>query len=405
MRRGLKFFYCMFLSITCTFSAILPVTAQDTAETSPVAHDVALGLYPAGGIDGDRFEFTIEPGQSDEMTAVLMNAGPEPLRLRSFASHIIPVPNGGMQVPDHGTEPEGTVSWIDYPDEEITLQPDEQVERVIRVTVPEGTPPGQYVNAVALATLDPIITEGSPFAQYYRKVVSVYVTVPGDVVTDFSFDEYKVLVNRGRSAMQFSVHNNGNTRIDLSGTVSLSDRSGTVIHEGSVLLGPIYMGQSTIVQVLLPIVPAPGDDYTVSFSLTDKNSAETVSENQIAVSVGEDADPGDEEPLRFTNVSVEANAEPIVFANVSVDIESTQSSFRSTTLTLSVFLDGVLLEEFVMAENLSLEIGSTTVSQRYLPASNWEPGTYTFSLKLESTSDGQTALLLEQPDVATLEVP
>lgn len=409
MRRGLKILIYMVLSIACILPSSLLVMAQDqdAEDTDGIrSPGVVLAIFPVDGQDGDRFEFTLEPGQSQEMTAVLVNFGAEPIRLRSYASHIVPVANGGMQIPGFGTEPEGTVSWIEYPtEEELILQPGEPVERTLRVTVPEGTPPGQYVNAVALETLDPVTSEGSPFEQYFRKVVSVYVTVPGDVVVDFSFDEHRVLVNRGQSAIQISIVNSGNTRIDLEGTVTLLDGSGAVIHQGNLILGPIYMGQSTILQVPLPSVPPPGEDYQLSYSFNDRNSSESVSGDEVAVTVPEDASIAADAPVQFTNVAIEPNADPIVFANVSVDVVLTQSAQRSTRLTLSVHRDGELVEDFVLAENLSLPIGTTTVSQRYLPATSWEPGTYTFSLRLESTGSGQQGLILEQQDVATIEVP
>lgn len=403
----IKILISSLLSIACLLSisyAALPTKAQDT-EPAQSSNEVVLGLFPAGGQDGDRFEFVVEPGQSEEMTAVLVSFGNDPVRLRSYASHIVPIANGGMQIPPFDTEADGTVSWIEYPTEELVLNPSEPLERTIKVTVPDGTPPGQYVNAVALETLDPIVTEGSPFAQYYRKVVSVYITVPGDVVVDFVIDDPVVLVNRGQAAVQMTAENSGNVRVDLEGTLTLRDQSGAVVHEGNVFLGPIYMGQSVPIQVPLANVPPAGDDYTVAFTFSDKTSSVNKSSEQMVVSVPEDTATSADLPIHFANVTVEPNADPIVFVNVSVDVVLNQTAHRSTVLTLSVFHDGEHVEDFVLADNLSLPIGTTSVSQRYLPATDWESGTYTFSLKLESKSSDQISLLLEEESVATLEVP
>lgn len=405
MRRGSKVLLRISLLVACILSVSFSALVQAQDAPAPPGQKVILGLFPSGGEDGDRFEFTVEPGQSAEMNATLVSFGEEPIRLRSYPSHIIPIVNGGLQIPSFGVEPEGTVTWLDYPTEELILNPQEPVERTLKVTVPEGTPPGQYVNAIALETLDPITAEGSPFEQFYRKVVSVYVTVPGDVAVDFQIDDPQVIVNGGQSAIQFFVENTGNTRIDLVGSVSLSDASGTVVFEGDMILGPVYMGQITTVQAPMSSVPAPGVGYEISYSFEDRETGAAQSSDAVAIEVPEDESGRSGDSIQFENVSIEPNAEDIAFANVSVDVVISQSAQRSSRLTLSVYHNGEFVEDFVLADNLSLPIGSTTVSQRYIPATSWESGTYSFSLKLESVNTGQQELLLEKQDVATIEVP
>lgn len=380
--------------------------AQETPAADPSGNgsEVLISIGPKGGEDGSRFEAEVNAGESTELVAVLQNHGTEPIELRTFRAGLVPTVNGGLKMAEREAEPEGSALWIDYPAEEFTLGPGEAVERTLKISVPADTPPGQYVNAVALETVKPVNqTEGAAFEQYFRKVVSVYVLVPGDLVTDFSLGEPEVLVAQGRSGVQIPISNMGNVRIDLEGTLVVRDESGNAIHDGEVKLGPIYMGQSTMIQVPFAAVPPPGE-YRITFSLKDTSSQIEKSVEDKAIMVPEDAQPLEVAPISFENMTVEPNADPIVFANVSVDV-TVNTAYRSTRLTMSVYLDGELVEDFVLAENLSLSQGTTTVSQRYLPATDWESGTYSFSLKLESTESGQTSLLFEESDVATLEVP
>lgn len=391
-----------------TFMCLSPfaTVAQGTpgAEQPTDTSGILISIGPKGGEDGSRFEAEIKAGESTEMIAVLQNHGTESIELRTYRAGLIPTVNGGLKIAERDAAPEGSALWIEFASEEFTLGPGEAIERTLKITVPENTPPGQYVNAVALETVKPVNeTEGAAFQQYFRKVVSVYVTVPGDVVTDFTLGDPEVLVAQGRSGVQIPVSNTGNVRIDLIVDLKISDSAGNTIHEGQVKLGPIYMGQVTMIQVPFASVP-PAGEYLISYSVTDTTSAVEQSSQDQALSVPEDAQPLEIAPISFENVVVEPNADPIVFANVSVDV-NVNTAYRSTRLTMSVYLNGDLVEDFVLAENLSLAQGTTTVSQRYLPATNWESGTYTFSLKLESTESGQTSLLYEESDVATLEVP
>lgn len=406
MRSSGRYFSSLVAIILGLSSLISVALAQDAPAPSADDFDVRVAIYPQGGEDGERFELTADPGQSIEAVAMISNFGAEPIELRTFVSHIVPVTNGGLVVPESGTELEGTALWFEYPTEEFTLQPGEVVERTMRISVPDGTPPGEYVNAVAIETVNPINqADGGPFEQFLRKIVSVYVRVPGEVTPDFSIGEPEVLVRQGQASIRVPVVNEGNVRLDLTGSISLLDSAGTVLVEGQVLTGPIYMGQTVPLQVPIGVPPEPGDGYQVSVDVTDSNSEESRTVEPVAVVVPEDSNPIEAAPVAFNNVIVEPNADPIVFANVSVDIEISGTSHRSTRLKLSVFHDGEHVEDFVLADNLALDPGTNTVTQRYLPGTNWESGTYTFSLTLETVSSGQTTPLFAKSDVATLEVP
>lgn len=382
------------------------VAAQDqsTPEATDAGSGVLISIRPHDLPDGSRFEATVEPGQSAELTAVLQNFGDEPIELLTYTSDVVPSINGGLKIAERDSEHTGTTLWMEFLAEEFTLQPNEAIERPIIITVPEGTPPGQYVNAVAMQTAKPVNEgQGGAFEQYFRKVVSVYITVPGEMVSDFTIGEPEVYVVRNRASIQIPVANTGNVRLDLITEVTLVNSEGDVVHRGETRMGPVYNGQEVFFQLSFSTLP-PGGDYTFSYSFTDYYSEVARSVESIAIEFPE-AEELVQAPFSFENVIVEPNDDPILFANVSIDVVLAQSSYRSTRLTLSVFHNGELVEDFVLAENLSLSQGTTVVSQRYLPATSWESGTYTFSLRLENVEGDQSSILFEQDEVATLEVP
>ena len=379
--------------------------AQDAGTPEPYvpASGVLIAIHPKGQDDGSRFEVEAKPGEQVTATALITNFGAEPIELRTYVRDLLPSPNGGLTMQELGEEKFASAQWIEYPDEEFTLESQQSIERNLVITVPEGTDPGQYVSAVALETVKPIGDTSGSFEQFFRKVVSIYVTVPGDTVVDFTLGEPEILVRGGLSGVQIPITNSGNTRMDLTGDLTLTAEDGTVVHSGEVRLGPIYMGQETVIQIAFATMP-PAGNYTVAYTLTDSVSGVSKSTDPIAVVVPEDTS-GQVAPIAFENVVIEANADPIVFANVSVDVTLTQANYPSTRLTLSVYYNGEHVEDFVMADNLSLSQGTTNVAQRYLPATGFVSGEYTFTLKLESVEGGQTSMLFEEKDVATLEVP
>lgn len=385
-----------------------PLFALAQNETTPAAEtgppEVIVSIRPEGSVDGTRFEASAAPGETVQFNAVIENFGEAAVNLRTFASHVVPTLNGGLSVAGPDEEKTGFATWVTYPNEDLVLQPSESVQRTITVQVPNDAVPGQYVTAVVLETVDPVQTQGM-IRQFFRKVVSVYVTVPGETVTDFTLGEPELVIEEGRAGVLIPVENTGNVRLELEVEFELNNPDGSVFFANRSRLGVIYMGQSTYMLFGFINVPPPGD-YTFSLTATDMDTQVSHSLDSVAVSPPEVEEVVAESPVALNKVEITPNADPIVFANVNVELEPVSASYRSSRLTLIVNRDGELVEEFVLAESLTLPLGEvTTVTQRYLPATNWESGTYTFNLRLETVDGGTANLLFEEEDVATLEVP
>jgi hypothetical protein len=383
------------------------ISAQEAAsspEVSPNDSPVQITLRPKDGLDGDRFEVEMEPGSTSDLVAVIQSFGPDPIELRTYTTDVAPMVNGGLGVRELDSEQHEPTTWMTYKTETMTLDTNQMIEKPFTVTVPEDTAPGEYVNALVLETVNPVPTEGSDaFNQYFRKVVSVYITVPGPVEPAFELGEPSIEVQGSEGLIYVPLHNTGNVRIDLEGVVKLVNGSGDTVLESPVILGPVYSGQETVVRLYLPSMPPEGD-YRISMDLSDEELGVTKSLEEAALLVPE-AESSEVAPIAFDGVVVEANADPIQFANVTIDVAISGSAFQSTRLTMSVFKDGEAVEDFVLADNLSLPLGTTTVQQRYLPLTGWESGSYTFSLKLEDTSSGGATEVFSEADVATIEVP
>lgn len=401
-----RYLFSTMVLLIITFAAPIHTMAQSdsTPEQAPSAPEVVISVRPEGAEDGARFEATAEPGETVEFTAVLENFGEAPIKLRTYISDVLPTLNGGLSVAAPDSERTGITTWVTYDTEEFELQPGESILRPIVIQVPEDTAPGQYVNAVVLETVDPVDQSGM-IRQFYRKVVTIYVTVPGDVVTDFTLGEPEMIIDAGRAGILIPVQNAGNVRLELEVEYALMNPDGSLFFNNRQRLGVIYMGQETYMILGFVSIPPPGE-YVLNVTATERESGLQRTLEEVKITAPEVEDAPAVQPVTFDSITIEPNADPIAFANVSVEINTATDSFPSTRLTLSVFRDGEFVEDFVLAENLAITVGQpAVVTQRYLPATSWESGTYTFSLKLESTQSGTASLLLEEKDVATLEVP
>lgn len=401
-----RYLTSLMVLLIITLLVPIPTLAQSvsTPEPEPSAPEVVISVRPEGTVDGARFEATVDPGGSVEFTAVLENYGEAPIKLRTYISDVLPTLNGGLSVAAPDSERTGITTWVTYETEEFELQPGESILRPILIQVPEGTPPGQYVNAVVLETVDPVDVSGM-IRQFFRKIVTIYVTVPGEAVADFSLGEPEMIIDSGRAGVLIPVQNLGNVRLELEVEYALMNPDGTVFFNNLLRLGVIYMGQDTYMILGFISVPPPGE-YVLNVTATDRDSQQQRAITDVTITAPEVEESPPIQPVTFENVSIEPNGDPIAFANVSVELQTATDTFSSTRLTLSVYHNGEFVEDFVLAENLAITVGQpTTVTQRYLPATSWETGTYSFSLKLESTEGGTASILLEEKDVATLEVP
>lgn len=384
----------------------LQAIAQDEATPSAAGNtaQVQIILRPIDKLDGERFEVEIQPGSSTSLTVVVGNAGEVPLNLIAYTSDIRTKVNGGLAINPEGSEQTEPTTWMTFPTETYSIEPGYEVQREFEVAVPEGTEPGQYVIPIAVETVDSFEIEGNAqIRQKVRKIIPVYVTVPGDIQGDFEFGEPSIVIDNRSAAIQVPIVNTGDTTLRLAGTMTLKDLSGGVLLDGPIEMAAFYRRDETIVQARLD-APLPAGDYLLSLELTDAVTSVSHGFSDVTVTMPEQLN-AETNPILFQNILIAPNADPIQFASVAVEIANIGSVQQSTRLTLIVTRDGEPVEDFVVAENLALGQGVTTVTQRYIPLNGWESGTYSFSLKLESTQGETSAVLLTQNDVATLQVP
>lgn len=383
------------------------VPGQQADATPPAPTSSAFILRPSDGTDGDYFDITGEPGSTHELTAVLANAGSEPIALRTFVADAFTLVNGGFGVREESDEKTGATAWIDYPAETIELDPQESVERTFTVSIPADAAPGQYIAGIVLQTDQPQAIEGSEsFQQIIRKVAAVFITVPGEERVSLTIGEPSFEFTPSVIILNVPITNDGNVLVKPEGSLTLRDAAGTVILDAPLQLQVVYAGHETSIQIPLTGQLAPGS-YTLDIELRDEAKGLNVSEQALPMELSEAAQQAQTLSIQRAEITPEPATGTPQYANVSVDITNAGATVPGSRLTLVVSHNGQELERFVLAPMLAIPANSTTtVEQRYIPPGGWEPGSYDFALILEMLDPNTgIATLVEQTDVvATIEV-
>lgn len=369
-----------------------PATPQ-TSATPSVDEETQLpsfGIYPKDSGPGSFFDVRQEAGTRDRYTVVLANTNDEArgeFRGRVFAVDVRTALNGGLETGGPEDEKTGTTTWLDFPNDIVTLEPGKGIERTFEVTVPDDTPPGEYVTALCFETAEPLPIPGVPnLKQNLRKTIAFYITVPGDVHPEFSIENIHMVVDETWSGLEADIVNSGNIRVKPEGRLTVSTTDGEPILTTEIAYDAFYAGQTGRIQYGFGDL-LPAGEYDVTIELRDPDtSATAIVENQrITTTTQEALDAAAAPPVAFTSASGELkpDAESPQFLQIDATLENTGDAMDDTELSLKVTRDGELVENYVVVSPLSLPEGDTTVTNRYIPPDGWAPGAWTFTLSVQ----------------------
>lgn len=390
-----------------TLGGFLPLVAgaQTPAASPGTTAEAGRGplfvLRPAEGQDGDFFAVEAEPGSTQTLTAVIGNADTEPLTLRTYAADAFTLVNGGFGVRHEDDPVDDVGAWLEYEAGTIDLEPDAAIEREITVTVPDDAGPGQYIAGVVLQTAEPIEIEGSAmFRQVVRKSVAVLITIPGETKPALELGEGELVTGVSGTRLSIPVRNAGNVLLKPAGEVLLVDSAGNTAFTQHVAMGSVYAGMETTLEIPLPGA-LPEGDYALSASLADRETSASDELDAQAVTLSREV--AAEAPIEISSATVEPKPEAgnVQFAAVSVVIDNRDVPVDGAKVVLGVAQDGEPVEEFLLAQSVTLQPGETAFEQRYIPMDGWSAGEWSFTVTLQSVDprSGAEATLLSE-DVA-----
>lgn len=265
------------LAALLALPAAATTTAQDTSTpaATPEAPDVIFSAGPAGEADISPFRFELDAGGTTEATLVVANDAGSPIELRSYAADVTTAVNGGYQVLPEPRETGDVAGWLTVPTAPYTLDPGEERELPVGLVVPEGTPPGEYMAALATETVESASIAGTDtFRQVTRKVSAVVITVPGPVSASFELGAPSIEIGADTTTVIVPIENTGNARVRPQGAIVVADDTGNPVVSIPVAMDSVYAWHETTMRYTLP-QPLPEGAYTVSVELVDDASGAT----------------------------------------------------------------------------------------------------------------------------------
>jgi hypothetical protein len=386
-RRDLARYVAVLIVLWLVLAASLNTAiAQNATPPAEVAPDtLAFVIYPAEKQQGDFFTATIKAGEQTVLKAVLGNTGKVAFKARTYALNAGTAPNGGFLAASKDAPPNDVTRWLDYPEATYDLEPGKAVQLPLTIKVPKGTAPGQYLTAVAMETAEPRAVGGSAvFKQVIQQVVPVFITVPGPIKPKFEIGDITLTTQGVVSALTIEIKNRGNVRVKPTGTVTVTDASGATVLTAPITMDSVYARDETMLTIGVPALA--GGTYKVSAEFKDPETGAKASVSDVKVAAQASATPVAVSPVAITSATAtpQPSLDKIQFLNIAVTITNNGDAITNARLTLSVSHDGKAIEDYPLSESLALPIGDTTVQSRYIPATGWSSGTWTFSLRLES---------------------
>lgn len=394
-------------SLPCLLALLLvaPALGSAAARGAVLQEDPGAPEFLIEPVGDNREQpyFTVElkPGQSETLAIALGNAGTDEAPARTYAADVFTLVNGGFGIKPESEQRTGTTTWLDYEAQALDLAPGRKVERTFTVTVPEDAEPGQHITGIVIQTAKPIaVGDSEMLRQNIVKAVAVFITVPGKLTSKLKIGDAYLKQGPAANSLVVEVENAGNVLLKPEGTLSMATADGEPAVTAPIVMGSVYAGMATIIELPIPALLAPGD-YLVDLDLNDPEAGARAEVTDLPVVATDSmlAATPETTPIRIDRITAEPVLDPatdeLQVVNVAVSLVNDGGPLNGARLTLHVVRDGELVEDFPLSTSLVVPPGTTEITQRYVPIGQWEPGTYAFSATLEATdlSSGQVTLL------------
>ncbi len=263
--------------------AALLVAVIAPAPAGAAEEAIRIGIHPAGERTG-FIELSLDPGTSAPVSIDIVNAGGS-LVVRTYAADAFTLVNGGFGARFEADPRTGPVAWLGYEAQSLELDTGAVVTRSATVSVPQGTPPGEYIAALVVQNEQPVpVASAGGLQQVVRSALAVVVQVPGPRVIAFSLGEAEHAFAAGTSIIGFPAANEGNALVRPAAAFRLESSAGTPIRTLDVTLDSFYGGLPARIEFPLEAPLAPGR-YCATLVLSN-NGAPIANSGRDCLDVG-----------------------------------------------------------------------------------------------------------------------
>lgn len=177
----------------------------------------------------DRFQYEINAGETVTQEIYVLNLRDEPINVEVYATDGTLTSNGAFTVQSKNEDQRALGKWIEFMDDTI-MELEGMEERLVEFTiaVPETVTPGVYGGGLSVT---PVVvrsdeeSSGAGAIVSTRVVQPLYVEVPGEKISQYSWDSYAYTGGKEHN-FNFRFQNNGNTIIKIKGEVIITDLLG-----------------------------------------------------------------------------------------------------------------------------------------------------------------------------------
>ena len=257
----------------------------------PVAHAApaqpSFGLRAAGNPAAGYFIFDSPAGKTLRGVIIVSNSGKAagPVKL-SVADASTGSTTGTIYLTDRSAR--SSAKWIALGQTSATIAPKRGVRVPFTVTVPAGTPPGQYVAGIVAAGANQQSgSSGGKTSVHIRirnlAIMAVQVNVPGPVIHRFVVSTMTAGGSHGYQQVLIRISNKGNVLEHPKGRISIYDASGKLVETVPYTMDT-FLPHTTIVYPLTLKKALPAGAYTTSFDISYGGGKTTTAKPPLTVS-------------------------------------------------------------------------------------------------------------------------
>lgn len=214
--------------------AAIAGAAVAVALAVPVSVSPAYAAPPSGGVgiapgdERDYFHVTLAPGQHTERKAVVRNSTPNPVDILIYPVDATITPQGGFALDEQNVVPRTVGSWTHLPVSRMHLAGYESTSVTVPISVPDGTPPGDYAGGVVVqratnGTANTVQNGVSVQLNIIERVgARIYLKVPGQ--QEAQLEAGPLIWYRDGTSVVFSatITNKGNIRLHPTAKVKVT---------------------------------------------------------------------------------------------------------------------------------------------------------------------------------------
>ncbi|MDR6508386.1 WxL protein peptidoglycan domain-containing protein [Arthrobacter oryzae] len=232
----------------CLLAGSGPVAAVDNG---------TLGIRPAN--ESDFFHISLYPGAALEATAIVTNHTQTAVTLLNYPVDATSTPQGAFALANQNEPRPGVGGWVQLANDHITLAANSELKVPFRISVPAGTPPGEYAGGLIIqsppvqgttSTVDGDTAVRLDVIQ--RQGVRIYLTVAGTAVSTLTHGD-------------LSWQQTGDT---LTFTLPLNNTGNTILHPSATLDVNSWVGANTQLKFDTPESMLPGSALELHARLT-----------------------------------------------------------------------------------------------------------------------------------------